>query len=201
MKSLQDTLCNRFGFEFEQRESTLAGIDLDDLKLLTDKIQELRHSNKKQSEIRAENDALHILRVQRVRSDEEKAAGNPFGYKTWWITQETTSGKAAALVFPARKESRYIMRPEFLINYIAYNPTTEAVRQSLKTIFPSLLGVRLGSRLDKHVVHSVLKHISDVQKIDPARASALITEHSDSLKSNQMRNFVIKYLPAVDTTH
>jgi hypothetical protein len=198
MKSLRDTLCNRFGFEFEPREATEAGLDADEMKALTNKIQEMRRRNKPQQEIRAENDAAHILRVHRVRQEKEKAAGNPYGYKTWWLTQDKISGRASALVFPSRREMRYVMRPEFLVNYIAYNPTTDAVRKSLHTIFPSLLGIRLGSRLEPRLVSGLLKTIRDTYKVDQARAVAMISEHSDSLKSNRIRDFAIKYKSGVD---
>lgn len=90
MRSLRDTLCRRFGFDFETREMTEAGIDRGELASLTEKIREMRHHHKpQQEEIRAENDALHILRVHKLRQEHERSSGNPYGFKTWWITQET----------------------------------------------------------------------------------------------------------------
>ncbi|HUI14055.1 MAG TPA: hypothetical protein VL048_11375 [Xanthobacteraceae bacterium] len=197
MRSLRDTLCNRFGFEYETRDVTQAGVDQHELAALTEKIREMRHSHKSQEEILAENDALHILRVHKLRQEHEKSSGNPYGFKTWWITQETISGRAAAFLFPSRRDIRYIMRPEFLINYIAYNPTTDVVRESLRTIFPSLLGIRLGSRLEPHIVDTILQKIRAANEVDEARAKAMVAEHSDALKSNRMRNFLLKYTSPV----
>ena len=198
MRSLRDTLCRRFGFDFETREMTEAGIDRGELASLTEKIREMRHHHKpQQEEIRAENDALHILRVHKLRQEHERSSGNPYGFKTWWITQETISGRATALVFPSRRDIRYIMRPEFLINYIAYNPTTEAVRESLRTIFPSLLGIRLGSRLEPRILEEILQNIRAANEVDEARATAIVAEHSDALKSNRMRSFILKYASQV----
>jgi hypothetical protein len=196
MQSLRDTLCNMFGFEYEPREVTEADIDTDELHELTAKIQELRRQKPK-GEILAKNDAFHILRIHKVRHDREGTVGNPYGYKTWWLTQDTISGRAAAIVTPKRREIRYVMRPEFLINYIAYNPTSNEVRESLKTIFPSLLGVRLGSRLEKNTLNRVLVKVREVHSVDPARALAMIAEHSNALKSSRMRSFVLKYDSAV----
>jgi hypothetical protein len=196
MESLRDTLCNMFGFEYEPRDVTEAGIDATKLHELTAKIQELRRQKPK-GEILAQNDALHILRVGKVRRDEEGAVGNPYGYKTWWLTQDTISGRAAAIVSPKRREIRYVMRPEFLINYIAYNPTSNQVRESLRAIFPSLLGVRLGSRLEKGTLNRVLEKVREAHAVDPARALAMITEHSNALMSSGMQNFVLKYGSAV----
>jgi hypothetical protein len=39
--------------------------------------------------------------------------------------------------------------------------------------------------------------IKEVYAHDPARAQALVTEHSDALKSDGMRNFLLKYKSAV----
>jgi hypothetical protein len=85
------------------------------------------------------------------------------------------------------------MRPEFLINYVAYNPTNAQVRESLKTIFPSVLGVRLGSRLAKKTMNCVLESIRQAQRHDPARARAIIVEHADALESNRLQDFAIEY--------
>ena len=63
----------------------------------------------------------------------------------------------------------------------------------VKTIFPSVLGVRLGSRLDKKTLDSVLENIRQAHQSDPARASAIVAEHSDALKSNRLRDFAIRY--------
>jgi hypothetical protein len=175
---------------------TEEGIDTDELHRRTTKIQELRRQKPK-GEILAKNDALHILRIHKVRHDKEGTVGNPYGYKAWWLTQDTISGRAAAIVTPRRREIRYVMRPEFLINYIAYNPTSNEVRESLKAIFPSLLGVRLGSRLEKNTLHRVLAKVREVHSVDPARALAMIAEHSNALKSSGMRSFVLKYDSAV----
>jgi hypothetical protein len=196
MKSLRDTLCNTYGFEYEARDDMGRGMDKDDLKQLTEKIQTMRWQ-KANEEILAENDALHILRIDKLRREEDSKVSNPFGYKSWWLTQDVISGRAAAICFPKRRQSRYVMRPEFLINYIAYNPTTAEVRQSLKTIFPSLLGVRLGSRLERPTLARILTRIREANSVEPARARAIIAEHSDALKSNKMRSFALKYSAAV----
>jgi hypothetical protein len=198
MKTLRDTLCNSFGFEFEAREEMEKRVDADELTLLTDKIIEIRSRNQKpKDDLLARNDALHILRVHQLRRDEDRIPSNPYGYKSWWLTQDIISGRAAAFVFPNRRANRYVMRPEFLINYIAYNPTTEEVRQSLKSIFPSLLGVRLGARMDGKTLEIVLKQLREAYAVDQARAAAMVTEHSDALKSGNLRQFALKYASAV----
>ncbi len=89
------------------------------------------------------------------------------------------------------------MRPEFLVNYIAYNPTSVEVRESIRNIFPSLLGIRLGERIERTAFANIMGKIKEAYSHDPARAQALVTEHSDALKTNAMRSFLLKYKSAV----
>lgn len=193
MKTLQDTLMLRYGFEFADIETMEKDVPQDDLDKLTDEILKQRKGEPKpQEKLRARNDALQIIRVARDRRNEAQAGANPYGYRTWWLTQEVKSGAAAAIAFPKQAHTRYIMRPEFLINYIAYNPTTAAVRESLKTIFPSLHGVRIGARFEDHDLDVVLTKMREAQKHDPARAAALVVEYGNDLKS-QLRKHLLNY--------
>jgi hypothetical protein len=198
MRSLRDTLTARYGVVYEAREDMMREIDQEELKKLTEAIKQLRHDNKRRHEdIRATNDAAHILLVQSKRRAEEKEVTSPFGYRTWWLTQETKSGIAVAYAFPKRHLPRAIMRPELLINYIAYNPTTAEVRRSMGEIFPSLMGIRLGTRLEQGQFEKIMAKIKEVHSTDPARAQAMVTEHSNALIGQTLRDFSIKYTSAI----
>jgi hypothetical protein len=85
------------------------------------------------------------------------------------------------------------MRPDFLVSYIAYNPTSAEVRTSLQTIFPSIHGVRLATRIDQRTLDKVIGHLREAHEHDPARAHALIAEYGDALKTSTVREFVLKY--------
>ena len=85
------------------------------------------------------------------------------------------------------------MRPDFLVSYIAYNPTTADVRTSLRTIYPSIHGVRLASRIDEATLEKVVRHLRDAHRVDPARAMAMLSEYGDALKSSKVREFTVKY--------
>jgi hypothetical protein len=191
MRELKDALCHRYGLEFEDREASKGLIDEEEAVKLAARIQEMRT---KREEI-AENDAHMILRIEAERRN-EKFSGNPYGYRTWYLTQDSVSNFAFAYCFRSRREKKFVMRPEFLLNYIAYNPTDEAVRQSLKIIFPSVLGVRLGSRLPTKTITRVLDSIEEAHKVDPVRAASIVADLADALKSNRMRDFGLKYSPA-----
>jgi hypothetical protein len=198
MRSLRDTLIARYGVVYETREDMMREIDQEDLKKLTEAIKKLRKDSKRRHEdIRAANDAAHILLVQRKRKAEEKEVTSPYGYRTWWLTQETKSGIAVAYAFPKRHLPKAIMRPELLINYIAYNPTTVEVRRSMGEIFPSLMGIRLGTRLEQEQFEKIMGKIKEAHSTDPARAQAMVAEHSNALIGQTLRDFSIKYTSTI----
>jgi len=95
MKSLRDTLCQRFGLEFEPRSVTAKEISEKDTSKLAKKITEMRRYGNK--ELLATNDAQLILRVEAIRRHKEAQPGNPYGYKTWYLTQDTVSNVAASI--------------------------------------------------------------------------------------------------------
>ncbi len=190
MRSLRDTLCNRLGLEYEPRLLADASINPEELRTLSAKIADMRPRKRQEM---ATNDAMMILRVDALRRQKEDSASNPYGYRTWYLTQDTVSNLATGMSFPSRRGNKYVMRPEFLINYIAYNPTNAQVKESLGTIFPSVLGVRLGERLDPQTLHEVMAQIRTANRKDPARASSIVSEHADALKSDNVRNFTLKY--------
>ena len=100
---------------------------------------------------------------------------------------------AVSVAFPKNKLPWAIMRPELLINYIAYNPTSTEVQRSMSQIFPSVMGIRLGSRLEQHQFETIMAMIKDANRVDPARAEAIVAEHSNALISQTLRDFSIKY--------
>ncbi|MFC7053518.1 hypothetical protein ACFQI3_12550 [Hansschlegelia quercus] len=195
LKSLKDTVCARFGMEFEDKSTTSQGLKDAEVKKLARTIREMRPPGR--HEKLSENDASMILRIDQSRRTKENKIVNPIGFRTWYLTQDGVSGAATSKCFPERRHARYVMRPEFLVNYIAYNPTDAQVRQSLRTIFPSKLGIRLGSRMDGKAIEGVLNSIKQAYSVDPARASAIVAEHADALKSDRMRAFAIKFEPKV----
>jgi hypothetical protein len=146
-------------------------------------------------EVLAENDAFHVLRVYAKRAElGEGSKPNPYGYRTWWLTQETAIQKAT-LTLVAKKGSSYIMRPEFLLNFIALSPKMDEVRASYEAVFPTLLGVQLSNRLKDNVFKTFLKQVEEVEQIDDARARALVSEFSDKLKSDQFKQYAHRLPP------
>jgi hypothetical protein len=180
-------LVNKFGLSFESAEEMQLGLDEMEVEALTAEIHAAK-GRPEGDDVLAYNDALHVLRVYRRRADDkEKSPGNPFGWKTWWLTQDGKVRRASARVVRNNAGAFFMMRPEFLINYIGVAPELDEVRRSFEKIFPTALGVRLSARLAPDVFETVLKNAAEVAKVDDARAAAMITSLTDRLKSDQLR--------------
>lgn len=178
LDSLRMYLSERFRMEFEPTEITKKGLDSAQLDKLRDKILERRGSSmhKRGAQILATNDALHVLRVFSKRKElSEDAVPNPFGYRTWWLTHERAVRTAAALTF-AGKCPQFIMRPEFLLNYIALSPSKTAVTKSFGAIFPTMLGIRLSNRMNPAELKRALGEVRKAFEIDEHRARAKVSE-------------------------
>ena len=50
----------------------------------------------------------------------------------------------------------------------------DEVRASLQTIFPSIQGVRLATRIDEQTLDKAMTHLREAHQLDPARAHALV---------------------------
>jgi hypothetical protein len=186
-ESLKRYLCEAFGFEFEPEQEARNSLDLVELDELKQAIVQARPWKTEKQDVLAENDAFHVLRVYSKRLElGEVHKPNPYGYGSWWLTQESAIRKATGKLV-ARKGCSYIMRPEFLLNYIALSPKMEEVRASYESVFPTLLGVQLSNRMDENVFKSFIKKVGETQNIDDARARALVSEYSDKLKSDQFK--------------
>ena len=194
--SLRRYLCEEFGFTYEFSSEMLVGVDKEELEILKNKLFEIRSGGRRkdQEETLSYNDALQVLRVYaKRRALGETTKANPFGYRTWWLTQEAHVRKATPETVRRNNNALYMMRPEFVLNFIALAPSMEAVRRSFATIFPSLLGVRLSNRLRNDVFQTVIGKIREASVLGEARARALASELSDKLKGDQFRRYELEF--------
>ncbi len=190
---LREYLINEFGFVFETEGEMLLGIDLEKLESLSSTIQETRNKigrDTASEEILCRNAALTILRIyQRRRSGGERNGGNPYGFKTWWLTQQTRVKNATGQVV-AKEGSRYMMRPEFVLHFLAAIPSAKAVQGSFDSIFPSLLGVKLGNRMDDVAFKKIIAKAREVyDEVDDSRARVLLAKASAELQSDFMKRY------------
>ena len=147
----------------------------------------------KSDEVLAHNDARQILTVYAKRRDLREAhKPNPYGYRTWWLTHEMkVRGRTRELV--QKKGTHYIIRPEFILNFVALSPSTEAVRASFGNIFPTLLGVRLSNRMREEVFHDVVSRVRTISEMDDARANAEMSQLSTQLKGDNYKRYEVEF--------
>ena len=177
-------LVEKFGFEYLSRKSISKITDPEEVKELAEKIMKI-----KSEEVLAKNDALQILSVYgRRHTLREDHRPNPYGYRTWWLTHETRVRQCTGELVQNRG-SQYIIRPEFILNFVSLSPTTAEVRNSYGTVFPTLLGVRLSNRMRDEVFHDVMLRAKEMQSVDEARARVMMSGLSDRLKGDNFKQY------------
>ena len=137
----------------------------------------------------AYNTALLVHGVYGVRKqNNETTVVSEYGFKTWWMTNQTIVQKFTADIVRSRL-SKYIMRPDFVLNFIAMSPKCEEVRKTFKNIFPSTFGIQLGHRLKDSIFKQVLKDVDSWKDLEEGRVAALMSDLSDKLKVDRLKRY------------
>ena len=183
-RQITQYLVAKFDFRYLDNDELDKITNSDEVDKLTSEISEI-----KSTEILAYNDARQILAVYGKRKFlNEEHLSNPYGYRVWWLTHETRiRNKTAEL--EQKKGSPYIMRPEFILNFIALSPNMAEVQESYKTVFPSLLGVKLANRMRDDVFHDVMEKTKEYRKYDDARINVMMSEMSNKLKGDNYKEY------------
>ena len=132
---------------------------------------------------------LSVYGKRRAIGEEHKA--NPYGYRTWWLTHESRVLQAT-VDLEHERGSRYIMRPEFLLNFIAFSPTGEEVRKAYEAVFPTLLGIKLSNRMREDLFRKLMQDASNLATIDDARTRVKMSEYSNRLKGDFFKEYEVE---------
>jgi len=190
-------LVNKFGFEYETTEEMCEGVDPEKVEALATLIAAQRgeqNNNALTHQILAHNDALQVYAIYaKRRKNREGSPANPFGYQTWWLTQDGAVRRAAVPVIAANGGHRFMMRPEFLLNFLSLAPSAAEISDSFRTVFPSVLGVRLSNRLADHTFKDVVRKANEVWSTNEERAGAMISELTEKLKSDTLKVYDTKW--------
>jgi hypothetical protein len=182
-------LSERFSLRYVTTEDLEKLVPTDAVAKLADRLEAIRIEKKR---VLAENDAKMVLGVYgRRESLGEEHKANPYGYRTWWLTHETRVRKATVELV-REKGAQYIMRPEFLLNFIALSPSTEEVRKAYESVFPTLLGVKLSNRMREDLFHGLMRKAKDVMAVDDARARVMMGEYSNRLKGDFFKRYEVE---------
>lgn len=187
-RQIREYLVRRFGFSYLDREALEALAQESEVAPLAKRLAEI-----KAEEVLARNDAIQIIAVYgNRRKIREEHKPNIYGYRTWWLTHEAKVLSVTQDLVRA-KGAPYIIRPEFILNFVALSPTTEEVRRSYNTIFPTLLGVRLSNRMREDVFHDVMRRAKEVKRVDEARAAVMMSEMSNQLKGDSYKTYEVGF--------
>ena len=173
-------LLAKFGLRFVSTDELEEELSETEVQRLADRLEEVKVETNR---VLAENDAKMVLSVyakrQRLR---EEHKSNPYGYRTWWLTHETRVRRATRELV-TRKGAHYIMRPEFLVNFVAFSPTTAEIRRSYEAVFPTLLGVKLSNRMPGETFREIMGRAKEVLETDSARQSVMAGDAANYLKA------------------
>ena len=177
-------LTEKFGLRYMKMEDMEVVTSRDEVEQLADKIEDVRAGR---ARVLAKNDALMVLAVYGTRTKQgEDQMNNPYGYRTWWLTSESRVVHATMDVVH-RYGARYIIRPDFLLQYVAFAPSADDVRRSYKRVFPTLLGIKLSNRIDDKRFNTLMREAREVADVDDARARVMLGQLADRLKSNSVQ--------------
>ena len=188
-ESLRDYLCDRFAMDFETRDEMVVGVDDEELVSLAAKIQELKKYPERDIML-AHNDASQVLRIfARRRELKENAGANPFGFRVWWLTQDSKVKRATNEIVK-KYHGRFLMSPEFLMSFIDVIPNLDDVRKSFQTVFPTILGVKLSNRMEERDFLRVLNEYDKAVAVDKSRAKVILARLSNRLKGSSASEYL-----------
>lgn len=153
----------------------------------------LKLSDIKSSIDLATNDALLAAAVYgRRESEGEVGEISEFGYRTWWLTNETSILRHTKSLEARYGGARYMMRPDFLLNFFAFAPSAAQVRSTYANVFPSALGVQLSRRMDEGSFHAIMQRVREAEAFDDARRLAVMADCADRLKTDFARRYTVE---------
>lgn len=180
-------LTSQFSLEYQSKADLETVVQISEVQAFA---QHLIESGEKKEKFNlAYNDALMVHAVYGLRRvNRETSKTMEYGYQTWWLTQETRIQRyTVGLVMD--HGMKYIMRPEFLLNYFALSPTKADVLASYRSVFPTSIGLQMGHRLRENDFHKVLAKVKEWTELEPGRRTSRIQKLGDMLKTDQKRNY------------
>jgi len=177
---LIELLKELFGIDFISKEDINVKIDDDTYEKLHTSLTVAKGGKKK-----AETDAKLILTIHGLREkNNETNETGVFGYKTWWLSKDTSTFENVKKVLGEEFHLSYYIRPDFLYNYIALAPKREEVKEMYEELFPSLLGVNLSYHMSPDVAQVVQQSINDHKDLPSFRKKSTIRKLTEKLKTD-----------------
>jgi hypothetical protein len=186
-QSLQGLLSMQLGMKWLSYDDLISGVDGKKVDNLAARLDE-RRSGK--HEDLSYNDALLTYAVYARRNHGgETAVYDGFGYKTWWLTKETKVLQLTGELVRSQNGIPYIMRPEFLLNFVALAPKAAETRKALADLLPTTAGLQIGHQLSPDVVKNLLKDVAEWSELSPERAAILLHEKITLLTHTRFKTY------------
>ncbi len=172
-------ITQQFGMEYISTEELYSKTSINDVNTLSNDILELKKGN----QLLADAVSLTINSVYgQRRANKEYSTFPEYGYQTWWLTQESKVQRHTVDIVK-KNGAKFIMRPEFLLNFFSLSPSVRDIRESYKTIFPSVMGIQMGNRLPDELFHKVLEQGDIWNSQEDGRVAAKTRALCDRLKA------------------
>lgn len=187
---LMGFLIQRFKMEYLSREDISIGLVHEDVNNLAENLALARGT--KNQEL-SSNDALMVHAVYRQRKiHKESAIYDGFGYRTWWLTKETQVLNFTGDLVRREGGVPYIMRPEFILNFIVLSPNAASARKAFRDLLPTTVGLQLGQHLKPDVMHRLLSETEEWATLPPERVAVIIEGKVNRLKYDRFKQYTAK---------
>lgn len=185
---LRSFLVQKFRMKWESEDDLRNGIDPRSVDVLAQRLIEVRPD--KHEEL-SQNDAMmaHAVYAERARR-KESALHDGFGYRTWWLTKEVTVLKMTGKLVADQGGVPYIMRPEFLLNFVVLAPKASSVRDQFRDLLPTTVGLQLGNHLSTAAMDNLLAGVEDWASYPPERITTMMADKANRLMHDRFKQYI-----------
>ncbi len=186
IEQLKGLLLQRFNMDYMSLDDMKRGLDVEQVEKVAQRLGDARPGRHADLSF---NDALMAFAVYALRrTSKESAIYDGFGYRTWWLTKEThIIQMTGELVM--REGTPYIMRPEFLLNFITLAPKAAVVREQFRALLPSTVGLQLGKHLSGEAMEELLVGVKEWAALPPERITVMLTDKVNQLKYDRYKRY------------
>jgi len=189
MNRLEDDLVawlnGEFGIEYVANESLGVHLDPGEIADIQANLEKYKGQQEKGRQEKARTDAEVILTIHAIRElHNELGTGEIFGYRTWWLSSDVTTMKAAVEALGEKYATSCYMRPDFLYNYISIAPSKGQIGEAFGELFPTLLGVNISHHVPGEVTEAVHRFVKEHKEINRTRLKGKLRELTDHLKQH-----------------
>lgn len=186
-EDLKGFLLQKFSMTFLTKEELQTSVVDEKVKELAAKLDEARSDR---HENLSYNDALMVYATYAQRKHhKESGIYDGFGYRTWWLTKETHVLSFSKALVESQGGVPYIMRPEFILNFVSLAANAENARTLFSNLLPTTAGLQLGKHLSSEAMHQLMGDAQEWGDRPPERITMMISDRANKLKHDQYKRY------------